>query len=93
MEHKSSRDSPVGIATGYGLDEREVGVRVPVRSRIVISPYRPDRLWGPPNILSNGYEGLFLRGVKQTALLRPLTSRKRGSIHPPPIRLHGVGLN
>jgi hypothetical protein len=25
-----SRDSVVGIGTGYGLDDREVGVRVPV---------------------------------------------------------------
>jgi hypothetical protein len=48
-----SRDSTVGIATGYGLDDREVGVRVPVES----SPRRPDRLWGPPNLLSNGYGG------------------------------------
>jgi hypothetical protein len=29
-----SRDSSVGIATCYGLDDRGVGVRVPVRSRI-----------------------------------------------------------
>jgi hypothetical protein len=28
------RDSSVGIATGYGLDDRVVGVRVPVGSRI-----------------------------------------------------------
>jgi hypothetical protein len=27
-----SRDSVVGIATAYGLDDREVGVRVPVGS-------------------------------------------------------------
>jgi hypothetical protein len=27
-----SRDSSVGIATGYGLDDRVVGVRVPVAS-------------------------------------------------------------
>jgi hypothetical protein len=27
------RDSAVGIATGYRLDDREVGVRVPVGSR------------------------------------------------------------
>jgi hypothetical protein len=51
-----SRDSAVGIATGYGLDDQRVGVRVPVGSRIVSSPRRPDRLWGPPN-LSNGYRG------------------------------------
>jgi hypothetical protein len=29
-----SRDSVVGIATSYGLDDRGVGVRVPVGSRI-----------------------------------------------------------
>jgi hypothetical protein len=39
-----SRDSVVGIATSYGLDDREVGVRVPVGSRIFSSPNRPDRL-------------------------------------------------
>jgi hypothetical protein len=38
----SSRDSSVGIATGYGLDDRGVGVRVPVGSKIFTSPYRPD---------------------------------------------------
>jgi hypothetical protein len=38
-----------GIATGYGLDDRGVGVRVPVGSRIFSSPSRPDRLWGPPS--------------------------------------------
>jgi hypothetical protein len=32
-----SRDSAVGIATGYGLNDRGVGVRVPVGSRIFSS--------------------------------------------------------
>jgi hypothetical protein len=57
-----SRESAVGIATGYGLDDQGVGVRVPLGSRIFSSPRRPDRLWGPPNLLSNGYRGFFLRG-------------------------------
>jgi hypothetical protein len=52
-------DSVDGIATGYGLDDRGVGVRVPVESRIFSSPRRADRLWCPPNLLSNGYRGLF----------------------------------
>jgi hypothetical protein len=53
INNRRSRDSIVGIATGYGLDDLEVGVRVPVRSRIFTSPY-PDRLWGPPNVIYNG---------------------------------------
>jgi hypothetical protein len=36
--------SVFGIATSYGLDDRGVGVRVPVGSRIVSPPDRPDRL-------------------------------------------------
>jgi hypothetical protein len=43
--------SVVGLATGYGLDERGVGVRIPVGSRIFTSPYRPDLHRGPPNLL------------------------------------------
>jgi hypothetical protein len=58
----SSRDSVVGIATSYGQDDRGVGVRVPVGSRIFCSPHRPDRLWTSPNFLFNGYRGLFRRG-------------------------------
>jgi hypothetical protein len=46
------------IFINYGLDDRGVGVRVPIGSRIFFSPNRPDRLWGPPN-LSIGYRGLF----------------------------------
>jgi hypothetical protein len=57
-----SRDSSVGIATGYGLDDRGVGVRVPVGSRMFFSSRRPDRFWSPPNLLSNGYRGLFSEG-------------------------------
>jgi hypothetical protein len=41
------------ISTGYGLDDRGVGVRVTVGSRIFSFPSRPERLWGTPNLLSN----------------------------------------
>jgi hypothetical protein len=40
----NSRDGSVSIATGYELEGQEVGVRVPVGSRIYISPRRPDWL-------------------------------------------------
>jgi hypothetical protein len=62
--NKGNLDSAVGIATGYGLNDRGVGVQVPVGSRIFSFPRCPDRLWGPPNLLSNGHgEGvLFSRG-------------------------------
>jgi hypothetical protein len=51
-----SRDSSVGIATGYGLDDRGVGVRVPVRvknflfstaSRSNLGPNQPPIQWVP----------------------------------------------
>jgi hypothetical protein len=58
----SSRDSSVGIATAYGLDDGGVGVRVPVGLRIFSSPRCSDRLGGPPSLPSNGYRGLFARG-------------------------------
>jgi hypothetical protein len=57
-----SRDRVIGIATNLGLDDREVGVRLPIESRIFFPPRRPNRLWGPLNLLSNGYRGLFPRG-------------------------------
>jgi hypothetical protein len=83
-----SWDSAVSIATGYVMEDRGIGVRVPVVSRIFSSPYRPDRFWGPPNLLPNGYRGFFRReksgrGVKLTTHLQLVRrSRKLGSIHP-----------
>jgi hypothetical protein len=61
IQKPMSRDSAVGIATDYKLKNREVGVRVPVRSKVFSSPRRPDRLWGSPSLLCNGYRVLFPR--------------------------------
>jgi hypothetical protein len=77
-----SQNSSVGIATGYGLDERRAGVRVPVGSRIFSTAFI---LILGPSLLSNGYRGLFRWGVKLTTHLQLMQrSRKRGSIHPLP---------
>jgi hypothetical protein len=76
------------IATDYGLDGRGVGVQIPVGARIFSCRLRPDRFWGPPSILSDGYRKLFPqgqigRGVKLTTHLQlVLRSRIRGSIRP-----------
>jgi hypothetical protein len=53
-----SRDIAVGIVTGYGLDDRGDGVRVPVGSKIFSSPYLLNRLWSPPSLLCNEFLGL-----------------------------------
>jgi hypothetical protein len=57
-----SGDIAVGTATGYRLDDKGVGVRVPVGARLFPSPCRLDRLWGPPSLLYNGYRGFFPPG-------------------------------
>jgi hypothetical protein len=58
-----SRSSSVNIVSGYGLDHRAIEVRGPTEARgFFLSPVCPDRLWGPPSLLSNGYRGPFLGG-------------------------------
>jgi hypothetical protein len=44
-----------GMSTDYGMEDKGIGVRIPVGLRIFTSPYRLDRLWGPHSLLSNGY--------------------------------------
>jgi hypothetical protein len=62
-------NSVVGIATGYGLDDRGVGVRVPVGLGIFSSSRHPDRLLGLVRLLSNGYRGSFPGGKAAGALV------------------------
>jgi hypothetical protein len=44
FQARKSQNSAVSIATGIGLDDQRVGVRVPVGARIFTFPYHPDRL-------------------------------------------------
>jgi hypothetical protein len=65
-------------------------VRVPVAAKNFSPPCHVDRFLVPPNLLSNGYRGLFPwgqsgRAVKLTTHLQLVPrSRKRGSIQPVP---------
>jgi hypothetical protein len=86
-----------GIATGYGVDGRGVGVRVPVGARFFFSPRRPGRFWSPNSLLSSGYGGLLPRGKAEGTSACPLTSNQRRGQEYVYInystRLHGVALN
>jgi hypothetical protein len=66
-----NRDSVVGTATGYGLDDLRAGIRVPVES----SPRHPDRLWGPTQPPIQWVPGAFSPGVKR---------QEREADHSPP---------
>jgi hypothetical protein len=78
----------VGVAQSIQWLSCELEDRGSIRARGEIffsSPPHPDRLWGPPNLLWNGYKGLFPRGfsgrgVKLTTHLHLV----------PRLRLHGV---
>jgi hypothetical protein len=46
-----------GTALSYGLDDRGFESRQGLG--IFSSPLRQDLLWGPPSLLSNGFQGFF----------------------------------
>jgi hypothetical protein len=56
------RDSAVNAATGYGMDDQGVEIRILVLTRIFSSPRSSDRFWGLPSLLPNWYLGLFPEG-------------------------------
>jgi hypothetical protein len=94
-----SRDSTVGIATGFGLDGWGSEFWSHGRERFFSPPRHPERFLGPPNLLTNGYQGLF-PGSKVAGAWSWSLSYKwcRGqecvdlNIHSP-IHFHGVVLN
>jgi hypothetical protein len=60
--------------SGHGLDDRAVEVLSQQRQRIFLYPLCPDRLWGPPSLLYNGYRRSFPRGWSAAEAWRwPLT--------------------
>jgi hypothetical protein len=73
----------VSIAISYGLDDREVGVRVPVESRIFFSPRRPDQLWGLTKSPIHKVPGALSSGVKRQG---------RKADYSPPTCRHLLGL-
>jgi hypothetical protein len=58
-----SPDSVVGIATGYGLNDRGVGVRVPAGARNFSTSFRP--VLGPTHPLVQCVPGVLSPGVKR----------------------------
>jgi hypothetical protein len=94
-----SWDNAVGTATGYGLDDQRVRVRVPVESRILYSQRCPDRLWGTARLLSNEDPDLFPRGqrglvVKPTTHLQQCRGQENMDLYiHSPIHLDGAVLN
>jgi hypothetical protein len=64
LDEVKSRESAVGIATAYGLDDRGVAVRVPVRSRIFSASSRP--ALGPTQPPIQWVPGVLSVGMKRT---------------------------
>jgi hypothetical protein len=60
---KRSRGSSVSAVSDYGLDDRAIEVRSQAEGGDFSSNLlSPERLWGPPSVLYNGYREFFHRG-------------------------------
>lgn len=84
--------------TAARLRDGRSGIRVPVWGKTFYSsPKGPDRLWGPPSHLFNGYRVSFprvKRPVRKVAHTHPSNSEVKKWVevyhHSPLIRLHDV---
>jgi hypothetical protein len=53
----------VSIVSGYGQNDRAIEVRsLAEKNDYFLYPLCPDRLWGSPSLLYDGYRGYFPRG-------------------------------
>jgi hypothetical protein len=59
MSRPNRRTLGAGIATDYGLGGRD---SIRERCKIFSTPQPPNRLWGLPSLLSNGYRDSFPEG-------------------------------
>jgi hypothetical protein len=58
--------SSVSTVSGYRLDDRAIEVRSPTEAKgFFLYPLCPDRLWGPPSLLYNGYGGVLFPELKR----------------------------
>jgi hypothetical protein len=85
---------------GYETERTDGRVSIPSKGKSYFSPpQRPRRLWGPPKLLPNGYQGLFPRGlsscgVKYTAYLHLVPKSRMVELYlHSPIRIHFAVLN
>jgi hypothetical protein len=99
LEIGESRDSSVGIETGYRLDGKRDRILSPGRvknflfstaPRLVLGPTQPPLQW----VRDAPSSGVKRPGREITTHLQLVpTSRKRGSMYQLPIRLHGIVFN
>jgi hypothetical protein len=87
-----NRNSVVSIATGYGLDDGGVGVRVPVGSRIFSSPSSRPAL-GSTQLPTELVPASYFPGNKAEDDHSPPESGEVKKMWTSPIRLHGILLN
>jgi hypothetical protein len=55
-------NNSVGIGTGYQMDDPG---SISSMAGFFSSPHSPDRLWGTPSLVSNGYRGAISPRIKR----------------------------